>query len=602
MIRIKNKQDCCGCNACVVICPEKCIVMKEDHEGFLYPEVQLEKCTDCGLCERICPILKMLPLPDDRSKSPQVFAAWNTNEKTRLDSTSGGIFSALAEKMLELNGFVAGAIYSEDHTVVHIITNDENRLNEIRGSKYHQSCMGDVYVKIKQILNDGKKVLICAAPCQIRALYSFIGKDTENLITCDFICRGVSSPKVFLKYINMLELKYGARAKKITFKNKTYGWHRFATKIDFDNGKTYIKDRYQDSFMRGYLDSNIFVRPSCSECRFKGLPRQADITLGDFWGIEKIQTEMDNDCGTSLVMLNSKKGIEFFKSIGNKIFAKEFTIEDVIAGNPALNKSLKSNPEREQFFKDLDNMSFDDLANKYFPAQNSLYKIQHRIKSKVLRVLRKLWELHRIIGCSPSAWMQFIYINLIRKNTLPKFKFRFVPSNYCSVKVDKSAQIKLNEKIIFGWKQFGKSRLETRLYVGKNSSFIVNGFFNVYAGSDIRVYPNGILTLNGGFCNNGVQITCGKKITIGKGCCISRDVIIRDYDAHEILDSKHEVSKEIVIGDHVWIGNRAMVMKGVTIGSGAIIAAGAIVTKDVPEKCLVAGVPAKVIRKNIEWK
>ena len=153
-----------------------------------------------------------------------------------------------------------------------------------------------------------------------------------------------------------------------------------------------------------------------------------------------------------------------------------------------------------------------------------------------------------------------------------------------------------------GWTQFRKSRVETRLYVGKNASFFVNGYFKVYAGSDIRVYPNGTLILNGGFCNNGVQITCGKKITIGKGCAIAREAIIRDYDAHQLLHSESEIAKEINIGDHVWVGNRAIILKGVTIGNGAVIAAGAIVTKDVPEKCLAAGVPAKVIREDVEWR
>ena len=601
MIQINDKKDCCGCNACVVSCPEECITMKEDHEGFLYPEVQLEKCIDCGLCERVCPILKKTPLLTDRLKLPQVFAAWNTGKAVRLDSTSGGVFSALAEKMFEQSGFVAGAVYLEDHTVSHIATNDRLRLDEIRSSKYLQSYTDDLFTNIKQLLDGGDKVLVCATPCQIKALYSVLGKDYANLITCDFICRGVNSPKVFLKYMSMLEEQFGARATKIKFKNKTYGWHRFATRIDFANGKTYIKDRYHDLFMRGYLNTNSFVRPSCHACRFKDMPRQADITLGDFWGIEKIQPELDNDCGTSLVLLNSKKGIEFFKSTESKIFSKEFCIDDAVAGNPALVKSLEFKPGRDQFFNDLDVMSFAELAKKHFPVPGYFLKITHKIKRAILKLF-KIGRLVRLIGCSPSAWGQLIYFNLVRKNTRSKFNFGFIPTRYCSVMVDKSAQIKFKNRIILGWTQFRKSKLETRLYVGKNASFFVNGFFNVYSGSDIRVYPDGILTLNGGFCNNSVQITCGKKITIGKGCAIAREAVIRDYDAHQLLGSEHEIAKEIYIGDHVWIGNRAIILKGVTIGNGAVIAAGAIVTKDVPEKCLAAGIPAKVIRENVEWK
>ena len=581
--------------------------MKEDHEGFLYPEVQLEKCIDCGQCERVCPILKKTTLDTDRLKLPQVFAAWNTDEAVRLDSTSGGVFSALAEKMFELNGFVAGAVYLEDHTVSHIVTNNRLKLDEIRSSKYLQSYTGDLFKNIKQLLIGGKKVIVCAAPCQIKALYSVIGKDYANLITCDFICRGVNSPKVFLKYMDMLERQYGARATKIKFKNKTYGWHRFATRIDFANGKTYIRDRYSDPFMLGYLNTNTFVRPSCYACRFKDIPRQADITLADFWGIEKIQPELDNNCGTSLILLNSKKGMDFFKSCGDKVFSKEFTIQDAVAGNSSLVKSLEFKPGRDQFFNDLGVVSFAELAKKYFPVPGGFAKFKHKIKGmsiamSMARNLLKISRLVCLIGCSFSAWGQLIYINLVRKNTRPRFNLRFIPTRYCSVTVDKSAQMELNKKFILGWKQFRNSRIETRLYVGKNASLIVNDYFNIYNGSDIRVYPNGILTLNGGFCNNGVQITCGKKITIGKSCAIAREVIIRDYDAHRLLHSEHEIAKEINIGDHVWIGNRAIILKGVTIGNGAVIAAGAVVTKDVPEKSLAAGVPAKVIRENVEWK
>jgi acetyltransferase-like isoleucine patch superfamily enzyme/coenzyme F420-reducing hydrogenase beta subunit len=575
--------------------------MKEDQEGFLYPEVQLDKCTDCGVCGRVCPMLKKMPLPADRLPLPRVFAAWNADKAVRLDSTSGGVFSALAEKMFELNGFVAGAVYSESHSVSHIVTSDRLKLDEIRSSKYLQSHTDQLFPNTKELLDAGEKVLVCAAPCQIRGLYCVLERDYANLITCDFVCRGVNSPKVFLKYMASLEREYGAPATRIKFKNKTYGWHRFATRIDFANGKTYIRDRYSDPFMLGYLNSNSFVRPSCHACRFKDMPRQADITLGDFWGIKKIQPELDDDCGTSLVLLNSKKGVDFFKSTGNKVFSRECTIQDAIPGNPALVRSLELKPGRDEFFRDLDAMSFPQLAKKYFAPPGCFPKIQRKIRGMTPKILN-IGRQFRLMACSPSAWGQFIYFNLVRKNTRPKFRLRFLPTRYCSILVDKSAHIELNEKIILGWTQFRKSRIETRLYVGKSASFFVNGYFKVYNGSDIRVYPNGTLIVNGGFCNNGVQITCGKKITIGKDCAIAREAIIRDYDAHGLLDSGYESAKEISIGDHVWIGNRAIILKGVTIGNGAVIAAGAIVTKDVPEKCLAAGVPAKVIRENVAWR
>lgn len=575
--------------------------MERDHEGFWYPKVDATVCDNCGLCENVCPLLEGNFIPVERLKSPKVLAAWNTDHVIRLDSTSGGIFSVLANKMFDADGFVAGAVFLKDHTVSHIVTNDRFLLEDIRSSKYLQSYSGEIFNSIKQLLEEGKKVLICATPCQIAGLYSVLGKDYENLITCDFLCIGVNSPKVFLKYIDMLEHLYGAQATKIKFKNKTYGWHRFSTCIDFENGKTYIKDRYHDLYMRSYLNAHL-VRPSCYSCRFKGMPRQADITLADFWGIERINPELDNDCGTSAVILNSQKGKDFFKCTGEMIFSKECSLQDVAAGNRAISQSIEYKHGREQFFADIDDKSFAELANTYFPAPGFISEIVLRFTAKPKGLARKILGICRRLRFSSSAWWQFIYINILRKATQDKVQFGFIPTPYCRIVLDKSAQIILNGVLILGAKENRKSTSETRFFLGKKSNFTINGNFSIASGSDIRVFDNGELILNGGYCTAGVQIVCFKKITIGKGCAIARDVIIRDTDAHQILNSTHLMTQEIYIGEHVWIGNRAIIMKGVTIGNGAVIAAGSIVTKDVPEKCLVAGIPAKVIRENVEWK
>lgn len=574
--------------------------MKCDHEGFWYPKVDTTVCNNCGLCEQICPLLKKTLIPTDRLKSPQVFAAWNKDDAIRLDSTSGGIFSALANKMFDAGGFVAGAVYLKKHTVSHIVTNDRLLLEDIRSSKYLQSYCGEIFNNIKQLIEEEKQVLICATPCQIAALYSVLGKDYVNLITCDFLCIGVNSPKVFLKYINMLEQQCGAQATRIKFKDKTFGWHRFATRIDFANGKTYIKDRYHDTYMRSLLNAH-FVRPSCYECQFKGMPRQADITLADFWGIEKINPELDNDCGTSAVILNSKKGKNFFQDTGETIFSKECSLTDVAAGNRAISESIEHANGREQFFADIDDKPFAELANKYFPAPNLISKIKRRFPAKYKDLARGILACRKLrLSC--SSWLQFIYINMLRKATHGKVRFGFIPTPYSRIVIDKSAQIILNGMLILGAKQNRKSRNEMLFTLDKNSSIEVNGNFTIHSGSDVRVYDNGKLILNGGFCNFGTQIYCFKKITIGKDCVIARHVLIIDSDAHHLLDSTRPMTEEIKIGNNVWIGYRAMILKGVTIGDGSVIAAGAIVTKDVPEKCMVAGVPAKVIRENVEWK
>ena len=604
MISIINKEECTGCCACLNVCPDGCITMECDHEGFRYPKVDTTRCQDCKLCENVCPLIDGNNISLDRLKSPQVLAVWNRNHAIRLDSTSGGVFSGLATGIFEKQGYVAGAVYAKDHTVVHIVTNDPQQLDALRSSKYLQSDIGTLFNHIRELLDDDKRVLICGTPCQIAGLYHVLVKDYENLITCDFICVGVNSPKVFLKYIEMLEKEYAAPATRIKFKNKTYGWHRFSTRIDFANGKSYIKDRYHDLFMKGYLQYKGFVRPSCYSCQFKGTQRQADITLADFWGLDKTRPELDNDCGTSAILLNSEKGREFFQSAKHMFVSQECSIQEVADGNLALTQSIKQKPNRNQFFEDVDAMPFAELSGKYFPVRERVWEmtmwLPTKIKQLALRIVRGVW---RHMGLSLSAWLQCLYLNVLRKNTkanLRRLKV-IIPAKYCRIEVDRSAQIIVNGRLVLGWKQFQKSNLETRISVGKKATVKVNGNFNVFNGSDIRVGDNATLTLHDGFCNMGVQIMCAKRVTLGKRCSIARDVIIRDYDAHHILNIGHMMAKDILIGDHVWIGTRAIILKGVTIGDGVVVAAGAVVTKDIPAKSLVAGVPAKVIRQDIEW-
>ncbi len=605
MIQLANRRQCTGCGACISVCKTRCLSMERDCEGFVYPKIEPIACSNCGLCQRVCPILNTAPIPMDRTAFPQALAAWNTIHTVRMDSTSGGVFSALAEQMLKSGGAVAGAVYVEDHTVRHVLTSDPQMLKALMRSKYLQSDTSELFRDVKDLLRVGKRVLMCGTPCQIAGLYHVLGKEDDNLVTCDFICRGVNSPKVFLKYVEMLERQYGARATDIKFKDKTYGWHRFSTRIQFANGATYIKDRDHDLFMLGYLQYNCFARPSCYACQFKGLPRQADITLADFWGVEKNRPELDNDCGTSAVLLNSAKGRDWFSSVGGAICSHECVLREIEEGNPALHQSIERKPGRADFFADIDVLPFDALLQKHFPVPGRVKKVSMRIIDKGKTLARRIgvgrW---RLMGFSVSAWWLYFHINVLRRNTRGKTRLshRVFPARGCCVELEASSLFVLNGVLTLGWKQYRNSTVETRFSVGKKATVIINGDFVVYGGSDIRVFDNGVLTLEGGFCNEGVQIVCAKKVTIGKGCAIARDVIIRDYDAHQFLGTNHEISEEVSIGNHVWIGTRAIILKGVSIGDGAVVAAGAVVTKNVPARCLVAGVPARVIREQVEWK
>lgn len=602
MIQIKNKIDCCGCNTCGDVCPKGSITFKTDLEGFWYPDVNMDTCIDCHLCEKVCPIIA----PSDkvvRYAEPKVFAAYTKDDKVRTDSTSGGIHSMLANVMYTKKAYVGGAVYNEDHTVSQIIDSNPERLSEIRSSKYLQSNAEGIYKEIKLLLKEGKEVFFCGCPCQIQALYKVLGnREYGNLTTCDFICRGVNSPKVFLKYMEMLERQFGAKATKIKFKAKEWGWHNFSMRVNFSNGKEYCKDRYHDLFFIGYLQVGNFTRPSCYECHFKGFPQKADITLADFWGIEKLDKSMDQDRGTSLVMVNSDKGMVLFEAIKDKICWKEFSMADARKGNPAMDSSLKSAKlDRNKFFEALDKEQFEVVAKKYFPpVPTKLTDIKKRIRG-VLFLAKRVLSLFRMLGLSCNAWSTFLWVNFFSRNVVRGCRLPLMNQSRTVIQLDKGAKMELKAKLATGKKQIRKSRTETRILLENNAKMTVIGDFQCFANSYIRVFPNSHLVLHGGFINENVQISCGETIEIGEGATIGRDVCIRSYDGHTIEEEGYKIAKSIKIGRYVWIGQGATILKGVTIGDGAIVASGALVSKDVPARTIVGGVPARVIKENVKW-
>ncbi len=595
MINIQNKVDCCGCNACGDACAHGAISFKTDNEGFWYPEVDMQKCTNCGLCEKVCPMLHKAGNVE-RYAEAIVYAAYTKDEAIRLDSTSGGVHSMLALKKFEDYCYVGGAVYNPDHSCSQIVTSDEAMLPEIRSSKYLQSSSESVYTEIRKLLREGKEVFYCGCPCQIHALYNFLGKEYDDLTTCDFICRGVNSPKVFLKYMEMLERQFGSKATKIKFKNKKWGWHNFSLRVNFENGQEYCKDRWHDLFFIGYLQSGIFARPSCYECPFKGFPQKADITLADFWGIEKIDASMDQDKGTSLVMINSDKGQKLFNAIKDKIEWRQFTMDDARKGNPAMDGSLKAvKPNRKEFFEDLEKLPFEKVAAKHFPLPTLKKKIKKRF-----RPLKNLLKTICMLGLSLHSWSTFLYINFLSAKVTRRGGY-MKNGHGTIIQIDKGAHLTLSSSLRTGVRQVKKSKMETRILLEKDSHLIVDGSFGVYAGSYIRVAPKGKLILHGGFINENVQITAGDIVEIGPDFTCGRDVVIRSFDGHKILRDGYKVSEPIKIGNHVWVGQGATILKGVTIGDGAIVASGAIVTKDVPAHCVVAGIPARVVEENVNW-
>lgn len=390
MIQILNKKDCISCFSCANKCPVEAISMLEDQEGFKYPAVDGQKCIECGLCNKVCPICN----PPERKNllNPNVYAAWSKSEQIRSDSTSGGIFSELAKEIYKQGGGVSGAVYASDWHVQHILSYEKKDLNQIRSSKYLQSDLNQVFLNIRDALDTGGGILFCGSPCQIAALYNFLEIDYENLYTIDFICKGMNSPEIFKKYISYLEEKYKSKATSVKFKHKKYGWHNFSTKVAFANGKNYYGWRFTDTFMIGYLKYNAFMRPSCYDCKFKNFPRMADITLADFWGIENIDERLDEDKGTSMVLINSSKGKELFHKISDNIRSEVVVSENVFQSNVCVNESSKMTETRNHVFRDMDTLTYKELSEKYFPEPKLFEKIILILKfnKKIQKIYRRL--------------------------------------------------------------------------------------------------------------------------------------------------------------------------------------------------------------------
>lgn len=392
MIESLEKNRCTGCSACYCACPSDAITMKVDEEGFWHPEIDEELCNECDICSDVCPVINKLEKGSNFSL-PQVFAVWSLDENVRLTSTSGGFFTELAKVVIGRQGYVAGARYNDRHLVEHCIVGDFDGLSCLKQSKYIQSDLGRTYEEIKDLLESDQYVLFCGTPCQTAGLQSYLGREYEKLILCDFICRGVNSPKVYMKYLDMLQSRYRSAVKKVTFKYKAYGWNRFATLVEFANGRRYIKDRYHDPYMLGYIEHNYYMRPSCHDCIFKGLPRLSDISMGDFWGIAETRPHLDADKGTSLILINSEKGKRFFELVKATIFFEECTFNEALGSNACIFESPSPNPHRASFFRDLDKMPFDKLIRFYCPDSYSkkreLRLFSQNLKRRLIKTLKR---------------------------------------------------------------------------------------------------------------------------------------------------------------------------------------------------------------------
>ena len=417
MIKIQKTTDCCGCSACAEICPKQCISLDVDYEGFWYPQINSSICIDCHLCESVCPVLN----PGVEHKPLHVYAAINKNDEIRARSASGGVFTIIAEKVIDEGGVVFGVKFDRDWNVIFGYTETKEGLEEFRRSKYVQAWVGESYREVKRFLKEGKKVLFTGLPCQIAGLNLFLKKEYTNLITVDLICEGVPSPKLWRKYLDeefvVYKKKYRTRThitssssrqnifiKDISFRNKSLGWSNFSFSLTIAGNSS---ENSQNIVFPSYINRNsaymqlMFrygnLRPICYVCPFKCCKSGSDLTIADYWGISQLHPEMDDDKGTSMVFVNTMRGKKYFDL--SKTHYLETSYEESWPFNNVVTSS-KKHPKRDYFYSQIDKrQSVIKLMNDIsFPFSYKVKKICKKSDKNYSRRYRCLFYKNAYMG------------------------------------------------------------------------------------------------------------------------------------------------------------------------------------------------------------
>lgn len=381
VLKVVGGKNCSGCGACESICPKGAITLVKNSEGFLVPSVNRNKCVTCGLCLKKCtsenPLYK-------NNAVPKCYAMMASDEIRKI-SSSGGMFTVAAEYVLNQGGYVCGAAYNKDYTVEHIIINDKSELGRLRGSKYMQSYSSGIFPRVKELLREGKIVLFTGMPCQVAGLYSYLGIEYENLYTIDLLCHGITSSKVFEKYHK--EVLEGKELARLEFKEKEpWGWHA-GVNAYFSDGTKYSRPLETDMYFIAYLKS-LAKNTICGKCVSNKLPRQGDLTIGDFWGIANYDKEVYDKKGTSVVLVNNQKAVDFFEKLKPMMTkVKEEPLAVAVKGNRIIEGPYRLHKNREQFFSHFDKLDFSSLTQGCY--YNKLYQYE---KIELLKTLSE--ELH----------------------------------------------------------------------------------------------------------------------------------------------------------------------------------------------------------------
>lgn len=373
-------QKCSNCGACYNICPKGAISIN-DEGTFYLPMVNETLCIDCSLCTNICPVNQKSKVNEPR----YACAGWHKNHRIVFDSSSGGVFYGIAHKIISNGGVVFAAIYSNDYQTVNITSTDEISLEKMLKSKYVESLVGLSYQRIKFELEMGRLVLFCGTPCQVAGLSNYLGRVYDSLLTCDFVCGGLPSHKMYQEYLSYLQSKYNSKVKKVDFRPKTHGWKRYAFKVNFENGKEYLRLGTEDPYLKSFLYGKYTVRDYCLECKFAE-SHASDITIADFWLYEKFSS-LRNENGISLVLCNTPKGINAIDSL-----KEEYYISDINVENASYNKQMKVSQEKIRkhnlFINYYEHYGFISAYKKFLP-DTFKSKLKNLLIRKFLRKRRK---------------------------------------------------------------------------------------------------------------------------------------------------------------------------------------------------------------------
>lgn len=377
---------CTGCTACAAVCPLGCISMVQDNEGFFRPEVDTVRCTECNLCANACPVLS----PPNKHPMPTAVAAKNKDDSIRQLSTSGGVFTLLAQHIISQGGVVFGAAYDADFKVEHRMVDSLEALSSLRGAKYAQSDLGSTFRRVQEQLAMGRKTLFSGTPCQVAGLRTFLGKDDPNLLLVDLVCHGTPSPTVWKRYLALKnqQICSGQRPTSVNLRCKDSGWSTYSVDIRWPSNQNYLAGNREDPYIRAFV-GNLCLRPSCHRCSFKGLSRCADFTLGDYWGVWDQAPAMNDNRGTSIVLIHSGKASALWSELSSEMTIQTVNVQHCMDQNPAALESAKYNPEkRAAFMQRYTDEDIASLVEELLPKPSAAGELARRIAGKLKRILK----------------------------------------------------------------------------------------------------------------------------------------------------------------------------------------------------------------------